>query len=53
MKLVGFPCKTDFASDKDFCAALFAFLFQFALRVFLFVFDVRFFGTAIIFINNY
>ena len=53
IKLVGFPCKTDFAKDKDFCAALFAFLFQFALRLSLFVFDVRFFGTAIVFINNY
>ena len=33
MKLVGFPCKTDFASDKDFCAALFAFLFQFCCQI--------------------
>ena len=40
--LVGFPCKTDFAKDKDFFAALFAFLFQLALRLSLFVFDVRF-----------
>jgi len=37
------PCKTDFAKDKDFCAALLAFLFQLALRESRFVFDVRFF----------
>ena len=52
MKLVGFPCKTDFARDKDFWAALFAFLFQLTFRLSLFILDVRFFGTAIEFLNN-
>jgi hypothetical protein len=49
IKLVGLPCKTDFAKDNDFCAALFALLFHTALRLLVFVFEVLFFGTAIIF----
>jgi len=48
-KLVVLPLKMDFANDKDFCADFTAFLFQLALRLFFFAFDVRFLGTAIIF----
>ena len=40
----------DFASDNDFWAAVWPRRFQFALRAFFFDFDVRFLGTAIIFI---
>ena len=47
-KLVVLPRKIDFANDKDFCADFAAFLFQLALRLFFFAFDVRFLGTAMI-----
>lgn len=46
-KLVDFPRSIDFAKERDFCAALHPFLFQFAFRAFFFDFDVRFLGTAI------
>ena len=48
MKLVGLPCKTDFAKDKDFLAALVALPFHTALRLLVLVFEVLFFGTAIL-----
>ncbi len=38
----------DFANDSEILAAFLDFAIQLALRVFVFVFDVRFFGTAII-----
>lgn len=49
MKLVVFPRNIDLAKAKDFWAALYPFLFQFAFREFFFAFDVRFLGTAIAF----
>jgi len=52
-KLVVLPLKIDFANDKDFWADFAAFLFQLALRLFFFAFDVRFLGTAMIFFNFY
>ena len=51
IKLVDFPLNIDLAKEKDFCASKWAFLFQFALREFLFDFEVRFLGTAMI--KNY
>jgi hypothetical protein len=50
IKLVVLPRSIDFAKDKDFWAALYPFLFQFAFLAFFFDFDVRFLGTAIIYI---
>ena len=47
-KLVVLPRNIDFARDKDFFASKYAFLFQFAFRLFFFAFDVLFLGTAII-----
>ena len=47
MKLVDLSRNIDFAKDKDFFTSLLGILFQFALRVFFFDFEVRFLGTAI------
>jgi hypothetical protein len=48
IKLVVLPFSIDFDKDKDFCAALYPFRFQFAFLAFFLAFDVRFLGTAIV-----
>ena len=50
MKRVLFPFKSAFANATDFLALVSAFFFHWYFLIFVFVFDFRFFGTAILYI---